>query len=88
MTAQPTARRFACPAFTLALGALVWTAMSPRVPLPPSCRATCCSAQIKGHVLVQTVVVPPKGWVEDEARTQRYKALVLFQNGDKSSPSR
>lgn len=29
-------------------------------------------------------VSPPKGWREDEAWTQRYKALVMFPSGDKS----
>jgi hypothetical protein len=32
----------------------------------------------------KVVVTPPKGWIEDEAWTMRYRAVVLFENGDKS----
>ena len=32
----------------------------------------------------QVVVPAPKGWIEDEAWTKRYRALTLFPNGDKS----
>lgn len=30
------------------------------------------------------IVDPPKGWSEDESWTTRYKAMVMFPNGDKS----
>jgi hypothetical protein len=71
----------------LALGALFWTAMS---------ATGAVAAKLQGYMLLgadnkgmswwhKAVVAPPKGWVEDEAWTQRYKAVVLFQNGDKSS---
>jgi hypothetical protein len=30
----------------------------------------------------KAVVSPPKGWIEDTAWTQRYRAAVFFQNGD------
>jgi hypothetical protein len=54
------------------------------------------AAQLKGHaracretkelcVWHKAVVAPPKGWVEDEAWTERYQRLTLFENGDKSS---
>jgi hypothetical protein len=33
----------------------------------------------------KAVVSPPRGWVEDEAWTMRYRAAVLFENGDKSA---
>jgi len=32
----------------------------------------------------KAVVTPPKGWIEDEAWTKRYQAVVLFESGDKS----
>jgi hypothetical protein len=32
----------------------------------------------------KAVVSPPKGWIEDTAWTQRYRAAVFFQNGDKA----
>jgi hypothetical protein len=32
----------------------------------------------------KAVVTPPKGWVEDETWSRRYKAMVMFPNGDKS----
>ena len=32
----------------------------------------------------EAVVMPPKGWIEDEGWTRHYQALVLFENGDKS----
>jgi hypothetical protein len=32
----------------------------------------------------QAVVEPPRGWIEDKAWTRRYKATMLFENGDKS----
>src|SRR5262245_29130081 len=36
----------------------------------------------------KVVFQPPKGWVEDESWTQRYKAVVLFPDGknDRSKP--
>jgi hypothetical protein len=33
----------------------------------------------------KAVVVPPKGWMEDEGWTARDQRLTLFENGDKSS---
>jgi hypothetical protein len=31
------------------------------------------------------VVMPPKGWIEAEDWSYRYKSLVLFENGDRSA---
>lgn len=53
------------------------------------------AAELKGYVWIcpekkemcywhKAVVAPPKGWAEDESWTQRYKAVVMFPNGDKS----
>ncbi len=64
-----------------------------------SCAAlpgTGSAAQLKGYsqtcretkqlcVWQKAVVAPPKGWIEDEAWTQRYQRLTLFENGDKSA---
>ena len=33
---------------------------------------------------LQAVVEPPRGWIEDKAWTRRYKAIMLFEHGDKS----
>lgn len=54
------------------------------------------AAQIKGYarncpeknelcVWHKAVVTPPKGWIEDEAWTQRFQRIVFFENGDQSS---
>jgi hypothetical protein len=32
----------------------------------------------------KAVVTPPKGWIEDETWSRRYKAMVMFLDGDKS----
>jgi hypothetical protein len=32
----------------------------------------------------KAIVTPPKGWVEDEAWTRRYQAMVMFPDGNKS----
>jgi hypothetical protein len=83
MRARSTTRQVR---LALTLGALFWTAL-------PATGAV--AAKLQGYMLLgadnrgmswwhKAVVVPPKGWVEDEAWTQRYKALVLFRNGDKS----
>src|SRR5262249_19724291 len=53
------------------------------------------AAQLQGFVWIcgekqqlcywhKVVVAGPKGWTEDEAWTMRYKAKVMFPNGDKS----
>ncbi len=31
----------------------------------------------------KAMVSPPRGWIEDEAWTHRYQAMVMFENGDK-----
>ncbi len=54
------------------------------------------AAELKGYALHcpeknqicfwhKAIVAPPRGWIEDEAWTQRYQAAVYFENGDKSS---
>lgn len=87
MRARSTVRQIPLAlALTLVLGALFWTAMS---------ATSAVAARLQGYMWFCTdkkemcwwhkaVVAPPKGWIEDEAWTKRYKAVVLFQNGDKS----
>ncbi len=54
------------------------------------------AAQIKGYarncpeknelcVWHKAVVTPPKGWIEDETWTQRYRRIAFFENGEQSS---
>ena len=61
-----------------------------------SCARSAAAAQIKGYarncpeknelcVWHKAVVTPPKGWVEDETWTQRYRRIVFFENGEQSS---
>src|SRR5271166_213582 len=51
------------------------------------------AAELKGYAIpcpethqicfwLKPVVVPPKGWIEDEDWSFRYQALFLFENGD------
>ena len=87
MRARSTAKQIPLAfALTLALSALLWTAMS---------ATGAIAAKLQGYMWLcgenkqmcwwhKAVVTPPKGWIEDEAWTQRYKSVVLFQNGDKS----
>ena len=60
-------------------------------PLPDAAAA----AQIKGYarncpetkelcVWHKAVVTPPKGWIEDETWTQRYRRIAFFENGEQS----
>jgi hypothetical protein len=54
------------------------------------------AAEIKGYAVHckeekkicfwhKAMVTPPRGWVEDDGWTERYQAMVLFENGDQSS---
>lgn len=52
------------------------------------------TAEIKGYIELcdgkmcpwhKAVFTPPEGWIEDETWTQRYKAAVLFPNGENDS---
>ena len=46
--------------------------------------ATPCSEKKEICTWHKAVVAPPKGWSEDEAWTQRYRAMVMFPNGNRS----
>ena len=74
---------------------MIWTglalcALSGLAPAGPGVHA----AELKGYVWPckdkngicwwhKAVVAPPKGWIEDEAWTKRYQAVVMFPNGEK-----
>ena len=47
--------------------------------------ATPCPEKQQICVWFKPVAVLPKGWTEDEEWSYRYKALFLFQNGDRST---
>jgi hypothetical protein len=70
------------------MGCLAFCSLA-QAPIPAS------AAEIKGIAQLceekkqicfwhKTAAAPPKGWIEDEDWTQRYEAMVMFENGDKS----